>query len=146
MLAEQAKKLASASPRDWKNWFILPHLSWAGAVMAACAFVFVAASLPSHVSLTAYRGSEVIKVPEWRPLQMKLNAIDLTPGPVTIEVVDSQGARIWQGASVIKDDNIDVRVPRLTKEGTYYLRVYSSTEDASSELEREFSVETKPLF
>ena len=145
--AEQAKKLASANTSSWMSWFTLPRLSWAGAALAACAIVMTVASVPRDVTLTAYRGSETSSVMEWRPLKMHLNARDLTAGPVSIELVDNQGARIWRGQSSVKEEEIDVKVPRLTKEGTYYVRVYSMTPGSTAnELEREFSIQAKPLF
>jgi hypothetical protein len=148
MQAEQAAKLAKAAHGGfWKNWVTVPRLAGAGAAMAACALTLTVASLPNEVTLTAYRGSETVAVKEWRPLKMHLNARDLPPGPVGIEVVNNQGDRIWQGQSIVKEENIDVNVPRLTKAGNYYLRVYSvASKDAAAELEREFALQAKPLF
>jgi hypothetical protein len=143
MRAEEAKQLEQVLAKGWKSWFTPPRLSWIGAAMAACAILITVAAAPHEVTLAAYRGTESISVVEWRPLQMHLKAIDIASGPVGIELVDSRGAKIWQGHAAAKNDNIDVRVPPFTTDGTYYLRIYST---ASGELQREFSLQAKPLF
>jgi hypothetical protein len=147
MRSEEAKKLEAVPTRGWTAWFTAPRLSWVGVAMAACAILITVAAAPREVTLAAYRGTESISVLEWRPLQMHLKAIDIPAGPVGIEVVNSRGATIWQGQAAAKNDNIDVRVPPITKDGTYYLRVYSiASNNAPGELQREFSLTAKPWF
>ena len=147
MRAEEAKKLQPITNKGWKTWFTEQRLSWVGVAMAACAILITIAAAPREVTLAAYRGTESISVVEWRFLQMHLKAIDIPAGPVGIEVVDSRGATVWQGQAAAKNDNIDVRVPPFTKDGTYYLRIYSAASNNTlGELQREFSLQAKPLF
>lgn len=128
------------------GWLTLPRLSFAGASLAACALAFTFVSVPRDVSLTAYRGSETIAVTEWVPLELHLNARDLTPGPVTVEIVDGQGGKIWTGGAAVRNEQVDVKIPRLTSAGQYFVRVRSAEQGSSAELLREFSIQTKPLF
>jgi len=145
---ELAAKLAQSQsgPAKWLNWLIQHRLSFAGASLAACAIAFTFISVPREFSLTANRGTETNVVSQWLPLGLHLNATDLPPGPVTVEVVDAQGGKIWQGGATVAKNNIDVTVPRLTTAGAYLVRVYSKQPAADMELLREFSIKTKPLF
>ena len=104
------------------NWLTAPRLSFAGASLAACAIALTLVSVPRNVNLTAFRGTETNAVTQWLPLELHLNATDLPVGPVTVEVVDGQGGKIWQGPATVKNDLIDVKVSRLTASGPYFVR------------------------
>jgi len=135
-----SKSSAKAASR-WKSWFTIPRLSLAatGAVAAAGALFF---SIPRHVTIAAYRGSETAIVSEGRPLHMHMNAAGLTAGPVALELADKKGSIVWKGTSVIRHDTIEVTLPRLTRSGSHYLRVYSPPETGTeSVLLREFALD-----
>ena len=145
--AEQSAKTAQPKRKtSLLSWLTVPRLSFAGAALAACAIALTFVSMPRNVSLAAYRGTETNFVSQWLPLDAHLNGRDLPAGPVRIEVVDARGGNIWLGAATVKDEQIEVHIPRFTSAGQYFVRVYSTQEDASGGLLREFSIQTKPLF
>ena len=153
LLVEQAAKLAEPlipSPihafKRWLSWSSLPRLSLTGGSLAACALTLTFLSLPRQVNLTAYRGADTNTVAQWLPLDLHLNASELPPGPVNVEVVNAQGGKIWHGAATIRNDQINVRIPRLTTAGSYLIRISSAQDDASAELLREFSIQAKSPF
>jgi anti-sigma factor RsiW len=137
---QHAPQQAKSIPKSfWRSWFTVPKLAFAGA-MAALA-LGIAAFLPAQVTLSAYRGAETIVVPEWRPLQVQLSAIDLPEGPVAVQLVNAEGAEIWKGRDSIRRERLEVRLPRITKDGNYFLRLYTGSNDA--ELLREFAFRVK---
>jgi hypothetical protein len=147
--AEQEIKLAQpiTGRAAWFSWLTLPRLSFAGTGLAACALAVTFVSVPREVTLTANRGVETTVVSEWLPLDLHLNARELPSGTVNVEVVDAQGDKEWQGEATVENDQIHVKISRLTAAGQYYVRVYSqSANDAASELLREYSLHAKPLF
>ena len=109
--------------------------------MAAGAILF---SIPRDVSVTAYRGSETAIVSEGHPLHMHLNAAGLAPGPIAVELAANNGSIVWRGTSSIRHDTVDVNLPRITKSGPHFLRLYSVPQDGTEpSLLREFSLEAK---
>jgi hypothetical protein len=84
-------------------------------------------------------------VGEYRPLNLHLNAADLPPGPVRVEVVNGKGDKFWEGPATVQKDRIDVRVPRITASGNYFVRVFppEMKAGAEDELLREFSINAK---
>lgn len=128
---------------QWKSWFTIPKLSFASAcvAMAAGAVLF---SIPCDVSMTAYRGSETAIVSEGRPLHMHLNAAGLAPGSIAVELADNNGSIVWKGASAVRHDKVDVDLPRITKSGPHFLRLYSMPQAGiEGGLLREFTFEAK---
>jgi len=136
-----AEEYAKAqNPR--KSWFSFQKLSWAGAAAAlALGMVVTPAFKPADVNLSAYRGSETTVVPEWRPLHLHLNATDLAANDVSAEVVDADGNQVWKGSTSIKGNQADLTLPRLTKSGSYLLRLYAA--NGSGNPLREYSFRTK---
>ncbi len=128
------------------NWLTLTRFSLAGGAVAACALVLTVVSIPRQENISAYRGAEVTNVAAWTPLSLHLDANDLPPGSVAVEVVDARGGKIWQGAATNANDQIDVDIPRLKSSRHYLVRVYSTQDDALGALLREYSMQTKPLF
>ena len=125
---------------SWKSWFTIPRLSFAatGAAAAAGAILF---SIPRDVAITAYRGTETAIVSEGRPLHMHLNAAGLNPGTIVVELADSKGSIVWQGTSVIRNDTVDVTLPRITQSGSHFVRLYSPPQAGTeSVLLREFAL------
>lgn len=146
--SEQLAKEFTKQPAFWKNWITVPRLSWAGGLAVLALGVALAPQLTQQhtadVALSAYRGSDVSSVPQGRPLHMSLNATDLSHGPVTVELVDSRGLRLWQGSSDVQNDKVDVSVPRISQVGTHFIRLYSlAPGNAEGELLREFAFQVK---
>lgn len=154
--AERIRKEA-VRRRSWRDWFTLPALSWAGAaVVVALGITVVPQFLPRDVNLTASRGLETgmtlspcgtleaAVVPEGRPLDLHLKADDLPEGRVNLEIVNGVGKRVWQGASIIKQQQANVVVPRITTAGAYFLRLYNPTQTGSEpDVLREFRFEVR---
>lgn len=123
---------------NWNfKWFAVPAFSMAAAAAALVCFTFVT---PHDVNLAAYRGSEVATVPQGHTLRMHLNARDLPAGPVTVEVVNDQGAETWKGSSTVAADQVKVEIPALHGSSEYFVRL----EDKQGELLREFAIQPKP--
>ena len=110
--------------------------------MAAGAILF---SIPRDVSMTAYRGLETAIVSEGRPLHMHLNAAGLPSDPIAVELVDRRGSIVWKGtATTIRHDTVDITLPRITRSGAYFLRLYSAPQPgAEASLLREFAFEAR---
>ncbi len=146
MTVQRDSKSLAHTARRWKRWFTIPRLSFA-ATSAVAAAAAILLSVPSNVSITAYRGTETAIVPEGRPLHMHLNAAQIDSGPVKVELADSTGSIVWTGASVVRDDKVDVALPRITHSGAYLLRLYSVPQgQASNDLLREYSLEAHFTF
>ncbi len=127
----------------WRSWFTIPRLSFAATGLAAAAGVLFF-SIPRDVTITAYRGAETAIVSEGRPLHMHLNAAGLNPGTVAVELADSQGTIVWKGISVVRHDNVDVALPRITKFGPHFVRLYSPPQAGTeSVLLREFALDAQ---
>jgi hypothetical protein len=130
-------KQAASDKRSWRAWFGIGGLSFAGA--AACALLAIAVFTPAQVQLSAYRGTETSSVPEWRPLHVHLQTADLPDGSMAVQLVDNEGVEVWRGATAIVREQADVHLPRLTKAGNYFLRLYApATGRAEGDLLREF--------
>jgi len=142
-LQAEAPEKASGQKHAWKSWFRVPALSFAGA--AAVVALCIAAFLPAQVNLSAQRGTEMAALaPEWRPLAMHLNANDLADGPVTVQVVNRQGTEIWNGTTLIRHEQAEVSIGRMTESGTYLLRLYEpARQGQTGDLLREYTFRVK---
>ena len=145
-LAKQIAKQQQTS--SWKSWFTVPRLSWAGGLAVFALGVALVPQLtqqhPADVALSAYRGLDVSTVPEGRPLHVSLNANDLGSGPVTVELVDGQGLRLWQGSTDIQNNKVDISIPQIRQIGTHFIRLYSPKPgNGEGELLREFAFQVK---
>ncbi len=139
---EAQRKASAPEKRSWRVWFGTAGLSFAGAV--ACVALAVGVFSPAEVHLSAYRGVETSLVPEWRPLRMHLHTADLANGPVTVQLVDVRGSEVWKGVSAVRNDKVDVHVPRITNTGNYFLRIYEPRQGgAEGDLLREFAFRVK---
>ncbi len=129
--------------RRWTTWFKFPVLSWAAAGTVAAALA-IAAFIPAQVSLSAYRGTEISVVPQWRPLAVHLNASGLGEGLVATQLVNAQGTEIWRGNSAVSGDRVELHLPRLTASGNYFLRLYEPpNRNHGGDLLREFTLQVK---
>jgi anti-sigma factor RsiW len=148
---QTAAAAAGVQPRSWKSWFTVPHLSWAGAAAAALVAGLVITPQIAHratpavdVSLSAYRGVESAAVPEGRSLNVHLNAADLPAGPVVVQLVDYTGNEVWKTSSSVRDDQVNVKAPKISHAGPYFFRLYApGRQGQQGELLREFSFQAK---
>jgi hypothetical protein len=146
MAAERPQRTFELEPRKatiWKNWFSFATLSWAGAGLATCAlclFVFV----PANIELKADRGVTSVIVPEWRNARVRFVDEGLPTGPLRAEVVNETGTVIWSGDAQDEPGAVNLRLPRMTKAGHYYARLYTAGSD--HELLSEFPFEVKFQF
>lgn len=146
-LAKQAAQ-AAKQQTSWKSWITGPRLSWAGGLAVFALGVAIVPQLTKQhttdIALSAYRGLDISTVPEGRPLHVSLNANDLGSGPVTVELVDNRGSRLWQGSSDIQNDKVDISVPRISQVGPHFIRLYSPKPgNAEGDLLREFAFQVK---
>ena len=130
--------------RPFRGWFSVPALSWAAGAVAAAALC-IAALTPAQVTLTANRGIETSFAPEWRPLDVHLSANDLADGAVAVQLVNGEGGEIWSGAALVRNELLEVHLPRVTKKGSYFLRLYESgtKNEPRGELLREFAFQVR---
>lgn len=143
-----AKQAAKAQQTSWKSWFTVPRLSWAGGLAVFALGVALVPQLThpqaADVALSAYRGLDVSTVPEGRPLHVSLNANDLGNGPVTVELVNGQGLRLWQGTTDIQNNKVDISIPQIRQIGTHFIRLYSpKAGNGEGDLLREFAFQVK---
>jgi hypothetical protein len=129
-----------------KQQFSYFRLSMAGAI-SALSLGAVLFSVPHEVALSAYRGPETPIVASWRPVRLNLNATDLAEGPVVVELVDNSGASVWKGPSTVRNDEVKVTLPRITKQGPHFVRLFNPAQtDARSQLLREFTFQVRAPF
>jgi len=97
------------------------------------------------VNLAAWRGAESVSVPSRRPLNVRLNSIDLPDGAVGVQLVDSLGREVSHGSASISQESAQVSLPALQTTGTYFLRLYSvsDTKSGQRDLLREFAFQAK---
>ncbi len=146
--SEQLANQAAKQKTSWKSWITVPRLSWAGGLAVVALGVAIVPQLAQRhttdIALSAYRGLDISTVPEGRPLHVSLNANDLGSGPVTVQLVDSRGLRLWQGSSDIQNEKVDISVPRISQVGTHFIRLYSpKSGNAEGDLLREFAFQVK---
>jgi hypothetical protein len=136
-------KSSPAGYSRWRNWLAFPRVSLvAGVALVAAMLVIV--SIPRDVTLTAFRGAGTVIVSEGWPLRMHLNATGLASGPVVVELADNTGAIIWKGASIVWNGKVDIRLPRITKSGAHFLRLYAPARVGYDvDLLREFALDAE---
>lgn len=140
-LQRNVQKKSSREKRSWRAWIPVPTFSFAAAA-AVAALCFVA-FFPAQVNLAVYRGVESSVVPEWRPLDVHLNAGDLADGTVAVQLVNERGAELWKGNATVHQEQAEVHLPRFTAVGNYFLRLYEPAKDGQGDLLREFAFQVK---
>jgi hypothetical protein len=140
-----AEAEAEESPSNIMSWFdratgwLTPlRLSWtaavavlvAGLIVAPAQFALRSPVSPAHVNLAAWRGAESVSVPAKRPLNVRLNSIDLPDGAVGVQLVDSQGKEVSHGSASINQESTQVVLPPLHSAGI--LRAANAICSASS--------------
>lgn len=135
------------------GWLTPLRLSWTAGLAVLIAALIVAPAQfahrspvsPAHVNLAAWRGAESVSVPSRRPLNIRLNSIDLPDGAVGVQLVDSLGREVSHGSTSISQESAQVSLPALQTTGTYFLRLYSvsDTKSGQRDLLREFAFQAK---
>jgi hypothetical protein len=99
---------------------------------------------PISASLSAWRGAEAHMLPANHPLNVHLNASDLGQHQVWAELVDGRGNQLWQSATSIAQDSVDVKLPALAASQNYFLRLYATENNGKGpgDLLREFAFRT----
>jgi hypothetical protein len=95
---------------------------------------------PLAVVLHASRGpAQVYSVaPAGKRLVLELDLADVASFPsYRVEVVDSTGARLWDGPAAIRGGFASVQMPLRLAKGAYYVRLYSPAQ----ELLREYGLD-----
>ncbi len=144
-----AKAVARQQTAGWRSWLTMPRLSMAGAVAVLALGIgvipqFINQNAPvAQVSLVAYRGLETPVVPKDHKLHVHLNANDLTDKAVRIELVDEQGKALWKGTAAVRQDEVEVNVPKISETGTHFFRLYAQNSGGPDELLREFAFQVK---
>jgi hypothetical protein len=162
----QKERHASRTTTIWNKWFTMPTLSWAGATCAALALglAVVPSELQQSISvertvthfaegalsacntstaslLSACRGFEAAILPSDRPMRLRVDTTDLTPGPIQVQLVSSIGKEVWRGTTTVRNEQAKVELPQIAKAGVYFLRLYTQIAIADEGLLREFRFE-----
>lgn len=158
MKETQKREAPAVSPAaSWidrtTGWLTPLRLSWTAGVAVLIAALIVAPAQFAHrspvsaasVNLAAWRGAESVSVPSRRPLNVRLNSIDLPDGPVGVQLVDGLGREVSHGSASINQESAQVSLPALHTPGTYFLRLYSisDTKSGQRDLLREFAFQAK---
>jgi hypothetical protein len=56
-----------------------------------------------------------------------INALDLPEEPVSVQVVDVSGAKVWTGQTEIRNGQARVVLPRFDSDGSFFIRLYSAS-------------------
>jgi len=112
-------------------WWVNGPAKWRNGVTVQPAFA---------INLVANRGSGIeAKAPAGRPLSLQLDLAGLPPeSSFRLEMVDTLGKQVWQGAIVSQDSKAVASVPQMAG-GLYFLRAYST----SGKLLREYGLEVE---
>jgi hypothetical protein len=134
-------------------WLTPLRLSWTAAAAVVIAALMIAPAqfalrwpvAPARVNLSAWRGAETTSVPAKRPLNIKLDSVDLPDGAVAVQLVDAVGHEVSHGSATINQETTEVALPALKSSGTYFLRLYSgaSVKGNQRDLLREFAFQAK---
>jgi hypothetical protein len=134
------------------NWLSPQHMGLIGAA-AVLAIILSVGPLyrsshqdtpPMSASLSAWRGAEARTLPANHPLNVHLNAPDLTARRVWAELVDGRGRQLWHSATSVAQDSAYVTLPALAASQNYFLRLYATEDNGNrpGDLLREFAFRT----
>jgi hypothetical protein len=145
-LAQKSVKATANERPSWRrSWFTVRNFSLAGTLAALGLGIVIVPQMirptvpVSEVTLSAYRGIETSVVPEGHRLHVRLETTDLAEGPVTASIVNSTGAEIWSGTTVIRHEKVEITVPPITEAGPHFLRLYAPSQgNSQGDLLREF--------
>jgi hypothetical protein len=140
------KEATPAISAGWSWLRTLLHVPipvWCGAA-AMAALLLMVASLPHRerpgapvdVELQAIRGESTGTALAGHALHLRLDNQGVRYSPAWhIEIVDSEGAKMWTGTGAWSDTAITVAVPRSFTPGTYYVRLIKDTPDPAREFQ-----------
>ena len=96
---------------------------------------------PAGVTLSSFRGLESLsEAPAGRPLQLNIEAPDLTAGrEYRIAVVDASGSPVWTGTATYDGGKLLALVQKRLQGGVYWVRLF----DAEGLQLREFGISVK---
>ena len=130
---------ASAVPGVLERLRTLVHIPvpiWLGGVAMAVLLLMVASQshprpgTPVDVELQAVRGESKGTVPAGHALHLRLDNHGVQELPAwRIEIVDSEGSRVWTGTGAWSDTAITAMVSKAFTPGTYYVRLLKEAED-----------------
>ena len=139
-----AAHLRNEPAPGWRNW--LPRPAWIGAMASAAALIIAGIGLelrpagpPLTVRLQSVRGvAGEAKAAPRRPLLLVPDLAGLaTQPPFRLEIVNSDGARLWNGELRAGQERVQAR---SLAAGAYYVRVYAQ----DGRLLREYGLEVAP--
>ncbi|MBV9760268.1 MAG: hypothetical protein JO340_06885 [Acidobacteriaceae bacterium] len=143
----RAVQLEHAVPNvEWPGrWFglALPRLSYVAFVpcVAICLLLPLRVRQETgtpRVVMHADRGSDLEAVPRDSDINLIADAVDLSPGPVIVQVFDAQGAEVWKGKTLVQEDVAQIVLPPFRRGGWYILELGKRAANSRSELLREF--------
>jgi hypothetical protein len=145
---ERKEKQAAKAARvnSWRNWFTIPKLSFAGAGAFAALAVgtFVIPQFAAQdITLTPNRGTDVQVAPQHRALRLHLNAPNAADGPVSIELLEVDGTRLWNGRAVVHHNQANVVIPGLKESGSHFVRLSRSDNGNEEGILQEYSLDVK---
>jgi hypothetical protein len=129
------------------EWFQMPAPVWAGVAAAVVLGIgatfgiqyFARSGPPVAVVLSATRG-ETASIAATGPLDLKLDARELAPGNYRVQIVNAEGAGVWdQAAAEVKDGYVHILVQKHLGRGQYFVRLF--TPDAGTP--REYSLQLR---
>jgi hypothetical protein len=139
-----------------RRLFHLPLPVWAGAAAVSVALLVIfsvslrhpthtpqplAPGPPVEVALEAIRGESTGTAPAGHALHLLLDGQGVAEIPVwQVEIVDSEGGKIWNGKGIRSDSTIIADVPLALSPGTYYIRLIN---DSPVDPAREFELVVK---
>jgi len=142
---QEAAKGAAKQRVSFPSWLTFPRLS-VGALAALALGIGILPQFPTHnesvaqISLVAYRGGPgTSTVPVKSRLRMHLDASQLNKNNVTVQLVDERGAQVWETTAAVREDKVEVDIPRIGETGFYFIRFYSLSSHSEAELLREFA-------
>jgi anti-sigma factor RsiW len=128
-LAIQKEDVKSSS---WLSGWTKPM--WAAGVAVAAAAIMMPLfgpalmNSPSPVSVQLYatRSADAAVVRAGSPLELTIDTAGVDAGPkATVEVVNLQGAQIWQGNLQQANNRFSVSLPDGLSAGSYWVRLYN---------------------
>lgn len=99
------------------------------------------AGAPVDVALESVRGESTGTALAGHALHLRLDGEGVAEIPVwNIEIVDSEGGKVWSGSGIRSDSTITADVPQAFSPGTYYVRLIK---DSAVDPAREFELVVK---
>jgi len=138
---EKEAPAVSAAASWFQALFRVPIPVWCGAVAMAVLILLVVnlperqrPGAPVDVELQAIRGDSTGTALAGHALRLRLDSEGVRYSPAwQIEIVDSEGGKIWTGTGAWSDTVITALVPQSFKPGTYFVRLLDDKPDPARE-------------